>query len=421
MTVARSVRQRVFGRLGAAGPLSTTGGGARLGAQALIFAEMVSPACSSLPLWPLYHRRTAASPSQAPRNNEPMWARRPSARRWTRPSGSSSTRRTARTCARPSGGLRRIRKRGAGSSPRPQSRRTATAQRPSQWQRCRQSCSRASARLSGVRLARSACSAREGAASARSEHALHGHGAMLRNTRRPCRRRPAPLRLAAVWDAVRRHDKVSERARLNGFDPSVDCSISLFIDARKSDQARTRPACRLLALQSRPSASPSLLFRRLPAQRASNWRPRLLPRSWCAAQRLCRTVRAARAASLFSPRGRARRRRPRPVPTLSAATSLLRPSRRHAASPLMSSLRRHPCCRACPRSRAFSARGAHAWLTCPSRAACRCVSHDHCYADPLSEYHPAHGAAAPGAPRPRDAAVSSLCAGRTRGGCGAGA
>ena len=51
-----------------------------------------------------------------------------------------------------------------------------------------------------------------------------------------CRRRPDPLDLAEVWEELRRADKVGKAAAKSGFDPSVDCSVSLFIDPRKSDQ-----------------------------------------------------------------------------------------------------------------------------------------------------------------------------------------
>ena len=44
------------------------------------------------------------------------------------------------------------------------------------------------------------------------------------------------MRVADVWAAVRAGDKVGRAAAASGFQPSVDCSVSLFIDPRKSDQ-----------------------------------------------------------------------------------------------------------------------------------------------------------------------------------------
>lgn len=39
-----------------------------------------------------------------------------------------------------------------------------------------------------------------------------------------------------VWDAVRAADRVGRAAAASDFQPSVDCSVSLTIDPRKSDQ-----------------------------------------------------------------------------------------------------------------------------------------------------------------------------------------
>lgn len=50
------------------------------------------------------------------------------------------------------------------------------------------------------------------------------------------KKRPDPMAIRDIWDAVRAADKVSKRAQANGFVPSVDVSFSLFIDPRKSDQ-----------------------------------------------------------------------------------------------------------------------------------------------------------------------------------------
>lgn len=51
-----------------------------------------------------------------------------------------------------------------------------------------------------------------------------------------CRKRPLPSRVAQVWEILRDADYTGKRAKKNGFVPSVDCSISLFIDPRRSDQ-----------------------------------------------------------------------------------------------------------------------------------------------------------------------------------------
>lgn len=56
-----------------------------------------------------------------------------------------------------------------------------------------------------------------------------------------CRRRPPPMHVADVWKALREADHLGQRARASGFVPSVDCSISLLIDPRRSDQVPPPP------------------------------------------------------------------------------------------------------------------------------------------------------------------------------------
>lgn len=52
-----------------------------------------------------------------------------------------------------------------------------------------------------------------------------------------CRKRPDPLPLSEAWREVRAADRVGRAARKSAaFSPSVDCSVSLFIDPRRSDQ-----------------------------------------------------------------------------------------------------------------------------------------------------------------------------------------
>ena len=63
-----------------------------------------------------------------------------------------------------------------------------------------------------------------------------------------CRRRPAPVRVADVWQALREADHLGQRARASGFVPSVDCSISLLIDPRRSDQVHPRTKLFVLPL-----------------------------------------------------------------------------------------------------------------------------------------------------------------------------
>ena len=63
-----------------------------------------------------------------------------------------------------------------------------------------------------------------------------------------------PLPVAQVWQAVRESDHRGRKAMKAQFDPSVDCSVSLFIDSRKSDQL-VRSAIVLAHLRSSTDAA----------------------------------------------------------------------------------------------------------------------------------------------------------------------
>jgi hypothetical protein len=47
------------------------------------------------------------------------------------------------------------------------------------------------------------------------------------------------VRVNKVWEMLRERDRVGKRAKKSGFVASVDCSISLFVDPRRSDQVCT--------------------------------------------------------------------------------------------------------------------------------------------------------------------------------------
>jgi hypothetical protein len=57
-----------------------------------------------------------------------------------------------------------------------------------------------------------------------------------------CRRRPLPEPLPKIWQLVRDAHTPGRAARKSGFIPSMDCSLNLMIDPRRSDQARLLPS-----------------------------------------------------------------------------------------------------------------------------------------------------------------------------------